>query len=411
MHVLIMRGHFFRGLDGYGLASNSCVQFLGAMSLALFISAICFGQETDLSPSANVLSDVQWQQVDSATKRGLDWLAAQQQTNGSFPTMPYGQPGVTSLCVMAFAAHGHTPGEGPYGQVLEDAVRYIVSCQKPNGLVAQLAPAGMKISRNVSRTVGGTAPYNHGISSLTLCEIYASSHATSDTEIRSTIENSIKATLAMQRWPKVRKVDQGGWRYLDLLVTQGEPVDSNLGNTVWQMLFLRSAKNAGFDVPQQTVDNAVTFIRNCFHPQYRTFVLMPSHLDHRTRGMAGAGVMCLALAGLHGSQEAQTAGDWILENTFLEYNKVEPFGQRGWLDDRYHHGVFFCTQATYQLGGRHWRQFFPPMVKVILENQNSAGSWDAESHSSDRKFGNAYTTALMILSLGAPNQLLPVLQR
>jgi hypothetical protein len=358
-----------------------------------------------------VLTEQQWNGVDGAIERALQWLASKQQRDGSFPTVVQGQPGVTGLVVMAFAAHGHTPGQGPYGDMLDNAIRFIVSRQKPNGLIAQVAPIGMRISRNVSRTVGGTATYNHGISSLALSEVYASSHQTSEVEIRETIEQSIKATLEMQSWPKVRKVDRGGWRYLDLLPRDGEPVDSNLSNTVWQMLFLRSAKNAGFDVPQETVDAAVLFIRNCFNPKYNTFVLMPSYQDHRTRGMSGAGVIALALAGLHGSVEAQTAGDWILENTFLEYNKVEPFGQRGFLDDRYHHGVFFCTQATYQLGGRHWKEFFPPMVEVILANQNQDGSWDAESHTSDNKFGTAYTTALMVLSLGAPNQLLPVLQR
>ena len=51
------------------------------------------------------------------------------------------------------------------------------------------------------------------------------------------------------------------------------------------------------------------------------------------------------------------------------------------------------------------------MVEVILANQDQDGAWEAESHTSDHKFGNAYTTALMVLSLGAPNQLLPVLQR
>ncbi len=382
-----------------------------ASLLAIAIGKVCVAQDASSPAQEKILTEQQWQQVDTSIERALDWLARQQQTNGSFPTLMQGQPGVTGLVVMAFAAHGHTPGQGPYGKILDSAVRYIVTCQKPNGLLAQIAPAGMKISRNVSRTVGGTATYNHGISSLALSEVYASSHETSAVEIREVIEKSIAATLAMQRWPKVRKVDQGGWRYLDLLRTSGEPVDSNLSNTVWQMLFLRSAKNAGFDVPQAAVDGGVEFIRNCFHPKYRTFVLMPSHMDHRTRGMAGAGVIALALAGHHDSREAQTAGDWILENTFLEYNKVEPFGQRGWLDDRYHHGVFFCTQATYQLGGRHWREFFPPMVKVILANQRKTGSWDSESHSSDRKYGNAYTTALMVLSLGAPNQLLPVLQR
>lgn len=379
--------------------------------LVLLLAPDCFAQSGPSSDSEDVLSTEQWHRLDESVERALDWLASQQQRDGSFPTLMQGQPGVTGLVVMAFAAHGHIPGEGPYGEVLDSAIRYIASCQKRNGLLAVVAPRGVKISRNVSRDVGETVTYNHGIASLSLSEVYSSSRETSAVEIREIIENSVKATLEMQNWRKARKIDQGGWRYLDILPRDGEPVDSNLSNTVWQMLFLRSAKNAGFDVPEESVDGAVRFIRGCFHPKYETFVLMPSYRDHRTRGMSGAGVIALALAGLHDSEEAKAAGDWILKNDFQEYNKVEPFDQRGFLDDRYHHGVFFCTQATYQLGGRYWKEFFPPMVEVLLENQREEGSWEPESHTSDRKFGNAYTTALMVLSLGAPNQLLPVLQR
>lgn len=364
-----------------------------------------------LPPSIDVLTADQWTDVETSVERALAWLAAEQQRDGSWPTVPYGQPGVTGLCTLAFLAHGHTPDSEPYGKVIERGVAYITACQKPNGLVALVAPLGTKLTRNVDRTVGGTALYNHGISSLTLCEVYSFTTATAAGEIEAIIEKSIATTLEMQRWPKVREEDQGGWRYLDLLYTDGEPVDSNLSNTVWQMLFLRSAKNAGFDVPQESIDAAVTFIKNCFYDRYQTFGLMPSELDHRTRGMSGAGVISLALAGMHGSQEAQKAGQWILRNGFDQYNVVEPFGQVGWKDDRYHYGVFYCTQATYQLGGHFWAEFFPPVVEVLLENQRPDGSWDAESHPSDAKYGNSYTTALVVLALGAPNQFLPVLQR
>jgi hypothetical protein len=47
----------------------------------------------------------------------------------------------------------------------------------------------------------------------------------------------------------------------------------------------------------------------------------------------------------------------------------------------------------------------------MLAHQNADGSWDAESLRRDRPFGNAYTTALSVLALGAPNQFLPVFQR
>jgi hypothetical protein len=388
-----------------------CWRLFASSALALVLMPALLAQTDFDPPSTDILSNEQWTDVDVSVERGLEWLAKQQQPDGSFPTMPFGQPGVTGLCVLAFMAHGHTPGTEPYGDVIEKGIAYIARCQKPNGLVALVAPLGTELSRNVSRDIGGTALYNHGISSLTLSEVYSTTSETSADEIKAIIEKSIATTLTMQRWPKIRKEDQGGWRYLDLLYTDGEPVDSNLSNTVWQMLFLRSAKNAGFDVPQKSIDDAVLFIKNCFYEQYQTFGLMPSELDHRTRGMSGAGVISLALAGMHESEEAIKAGDWILQNGFEKYNVVEPFGQIGWLDDRYHYGVFYCSQATYQLGGKYWEQFFPPVVEVLLKNQNSDGSWDAESHTSDNKYGNAYTTALMVLALGAPNQFLPVLQR
>src|SRR5215204_99375 len=67
----------------------------------------------------DVLSTDEWNRVDAAVERTLTWLAAQQRPDGSFPTLDTGQPAVTSLCVLAFMAHGHMPGHGPYGGRLE----------------------------------------------------------------------------------------------------------------------------------------------------------------------------------------------------------------------------------------------------------------------------------------------------
>ena len=63
---------------------------------------------TDDTPT-NVLAAAEWQRVDAAVERALTWMASQQQEDGSFPTLEPGQPGVTSLCMMAFMSHGHAP--------------------------------------------------------------------------------------------------------------------------------------------------------------------------------------------------------------------------------------------------------------------------------------------------------------
>src|SRR6476661_357448 len=85
-----------------------------------------------------VLSSQEWQRVDNSVERGLTFLAAQQQPDGSFPTLPGAQPAVTSLCVLSFMAHGHNPGTGPYGERLERAIQYIIGCQKPSGIIMLL---------------------------------------------------------------------------------------------------------------------------------------------------------------------------------------------------------------------------------------------------------------------------------
>jgi hypothetical protein len=211
----------------------------------------------------------------------------------------------------------------------------------------------------------------------------------------------------MQRWPKDRAIDRGGWRYLDDFNQE----DSDLSITGWELKFLRSARNAGFDIPPQSISDAVAYVRRTFSERYGAFgYAAGDHYDFRSRGMAGAGILALAHAGYHNAPESTRSGQWVLQHKFDDYNKIVPFKQ-SWSNDRYHYGLFMCCQGMYQLGGRYWDEFFPQAVRTLLTNQQADGSWPAESHFHDGKFGNAYTTALVVLTLGAPNQLLPIYQR
>lgn len=376
-------------------------------AFALFVYV--FAIESSAQTAREVLTSSQWQSVDVSVDRALDWLASTQQRDGSFPTVTHGQPAVTSFCVMAFAAHGHLPGEGRYGQQLEEAVEFIVRCQKPNGLLAWHSPNGTEISRNVPQLIGSRASYNHAISGLLLSEVFAiSGHG--QEQRGKVIEQAVKATLKMQVWPKRRKEDEGGWRYVNLY--GNGRFDSDLSVSGWHLMFLRSAKNAGFEVPEESIKKAIAYVLRCFQPEFDTFTIMASPADRRSRGMAGAGILALAHAGLHDTKEARLAGDWLLKEGFATYNESRDYAHNNiWIYDRYHYGVFLASQAMYQLGGKYWQPFFPPTIKVILQNQNPDGSWAPDKHPQDRAYGNHYTTSLMLLTLGAPNQLLPIFQR
>jgi hypothetical protein len=308
--------------------------------------------------------------------------------------------------MMAFAAHGNLPGEGVHGERLERGIDYVVSCQKENGLLSLTGPDGPQLTRVVpEQEIGVCAAYNHAISSLTMSEFYGMSGDRLP-RIEQVIRKSLDASLEMQHWPKNRSEDYGGWRY----ISENAEADSDLSVTGWELMFLRSAHNGGFPVPAVRIDEAVAYVRRCFSPQYESFQYINTGGDHRSRCMAGAGILALAHAGFHGSAEAQESGDWLLRYNFDDYNVYVNFNT-SWIHDRYHYALFNSCQGMYQLGGRHWEEFFPRTVRTLLANQQADGSWPADSHWHDSQFGNAYTTALVVMTLGAPNQLLPIFQR
>lgn len=361
--------------------------------------------------TAEVMTASEWKEVNKSIDRALRWLASRQQANGSFATLPNGQPGVTSLCTLAFLAQGHLPNEGLYGEVLADSMDYIAACQRQNGLLAFHAPNGADITRSVGPKIGVTVSYNHAIAGLVLCESYATSGSGTTQKIQPVIEQALKASFEMHDWPKERAVDIGGWRYLH----DSEKFDSDLSITGWHLMFLRSAKNAGFDVGEDRIKRAIGFVRRSFQADQGSFAYkLDGRKDNRTsRAMAGAGILALAHSGLHHTIEAQQAGDWILKSGFHDYNAPGRLLEngRGRHRDRYFYGLLTCGQAMYQLGGRHWQEFFPPTAEVLIGNQNRDGSWDPEGHYNDTKWGNAYTTAIGVLALSASNQLLPIFQR
>jgi hypothetical protein len=359
------------------------------------------GNKDDTPSSA--LSTDQWRRVDSSVDRALAFLASQQQSDGSFPTQDHGQPAVTSLCVLAFMAHGHHPGTGIYGDCLDRAIEFIVACQKPNGLIALVGPDTPELSRDIEHKAGVAATYNHAISGLTLSEMYGMRPSNQSERIQKLIAKAVTVTLELQQWPKDGDHDRGGWRYLH----DYDQTDSDLSVTGWQLMFLRSARNAGFSVPKESINDAVEYIRRTFHEGRGTFVYRVRRGDGRSRGMAGAGILALAHAGHHNSPEARSAAQFVLQHNFDLYNDSQPYPTR----DRYHYSLFMCCQGMYQIGNPYWEQFFPRTVNAVLPHQQPDGSWDAESFERDQRYGNSYTTALVVLALGAPNQLLPIFQR
>ena len=375
---------------------------------ALLPTNMLFAQaesEPPLAPNLPVLNDEQLKRLDTSVERGLEWLATQQKADGSFKSIETGQPAVTALCVMAFLAQGKTTSDREYGPVISKAIDFICAQQKRNGLLSAISPNAVPIPRGSVAQHEQLTPaiYNHAIGSLALAEAYGQCTGEQSKRVAGVVEKALSATLEMQSWRKHRR-DKGGWRYL----CKPHPEDSDLSVTGWMVMFLRSARNAGFDVPTESVDKAVAYMESCFQKQTGTFCYVSRYPKSVTRGMVGAGVLAMAHAGKHKSEMAKKASDYILKCDFTKFNH-EPQCQVTWLNDRYNYGVFLCTQAMYQQGGEYWQQFYPPVVEAIVGAQDADGSWPPEPR--DKEFGNCYTTSLCVLSLSVSDQLLPIFQR
>jgi hypothetical protein len=225
-------------------------------------------------------------------------------------------------------------------------------------------------------------------------------------QVKESIEKGLQFTREFQLRPRA-PVDKGGWRYLRIL---GNQPQSDLSITSWQLMFMRSAKNAQFNVPQGYVEEAMAYVHRCFDSQTGMFhySLSGGGGFGASRGMVGAGILSLSLAGQHQTAIAKAAGDWLLSHPYRYFGEV--IGSY----DKFFYSTYYCSQAMAQLGGHYWDQFFPSMAEVLLKAQTSDGSWppeQAHETSGVSIFGNAMSSALAVLSLTPPYQLLPVYQR
>lgn len=338
----------------------------------------------------SILTETQWRAIEESIDRAILWLARQQKPTGGFADSGAWEPGVTGLCLLALLSRGHLPGEGPHGDSLLKGVEYVIKSQSPNGLLSRIRSKQ-------------AANYNHGIGSLLLSEVYGLTQPTNDLKIKNTIAHCIDYAALRLSSPKAHREDEGGWRYL----TRHAVSDSDLSLTSWHLMFLRSARNAGFEIDPRLINDGLEYVKRVFDEgrgtfRYEIYTDDPGY--NHTRAMAGAGILSLAMTGEHHSRLARIAADNLLKKPFNQYDHPIP-GEKHQC-----YSAFYCSQAMFHMGGNYWKQFYPQLSATLLKAQMEEGYWRPLS-GDDGSFGHPYVTALTILALTAPFQLLPIFQR
>lgn len=394
-------------LNGLPFYCRRGVSSLSAILILILLSADA--EETQkplIANSSNLsaaLSTADWARVESSVDRGLEWLAGQQQEDGRFPSEDSIQPAVTSMAVMAFLSRGHVPDHGKYGAKLSKAIDFVLATQRRQGEFS-LLPVEPPASHLLP---GQTSTYNHSIAGLMLGEVYGMSSGERSQKIESAINRALIYHREIQTRKKHDPTDVGGWRYG---FPDSPDAASDMSVTGWALMFLRSARNAEFNVPKQYFDEGLDFVERCFEKdpknhepgvfRYRPATAEAADPKQVTLANTASAMLTLILGGRQDKESVAVGVKWFMSREY----------PRQWQTSYYYLSTYYSSQAMAQVGGDAWNQIFPQITRGLLVEQAKDGSWPADV-SGERKFGSAYTTSLAILALTPPYQILPIYQR
>lgn len=381
---------------------------------ALFSAAVlccsmgkCLGQDESssvIATSTNLsaaLPASQWAQVETAVDRGLRWLASQQAEDGRFPSDEIAQPAVTSMAIMAFLSRGHLPDQGPYGENISRAIDFVLSTQRRRGYFS-LRPV---IPPAQHLTPSQTVVYNHSIAGLMLGEVYGMGSGARSARIEEAIHRALVYHREVQSRVKGAPSDFGGWRYG---YPESPDAASDMSVTGWALMFLRSARNAEFNVPKQYFDEGLDFVQLCYEPdpeqhdngvfRYRPHASQTN--PQITLANTASATLTLILGGRHEHEGVETAVRWFRSRAY----------PNPWQNNYYYLASYYSSQAMAQVGGDAWEQIFPQIAAGLLEEQADDGKWPPGG-ANEKLYGSTYSTSLAILALTPAYGLLPIYQR
>lgn len=312
--------------------------------------------------------------LDQTITRGLAYLATQQESDGGFGGGSYGKNvAVTALACLAFMADGNLPDRGPYAQNVSRGLEYILANTSQNGLIAADAANGPM--------------YGHGFATLFLGEVYGMTAGGADTRLSARVYEALsKAARLIEQ----SQNGEGGWRYNPV------PYDADTSVTICQIMALRSARNAGLDIPKATIDRAVEYVRSCQNPDGGFRYQRDNGASAWPR--SAAGVASLYYAGIY-------EGDAI--DRGLEYVESQaPLpGPSQARPSHFYYGHYYTVQAMYLAGGERWARFWPRVREELIATQSVEGAW------TDPSVGPSYGTAMALIILQMPKRYLPIFQR
>ena len=256
-------------------------------------------------------------QTEGAVLKALRWLKKTQNKNGSWT----GDIANTALAVLAYLAHGETPGSKEFGQTVQNAIQYLIDAQTmdANGVCK-------------FRGAGGSE-YGYLICTYALCEAYG---------MTRNPNAKITALTALQRIVD-NQSPTGGWDYN----MKKDSTRDDMSFEGWALQAVKAGKMAGLhpDGLDECIKKAIKCLKTRnFRNNGFNYVA-----GGAPTGLTATGCLCMQLLGYMTEPEVKAALDtmrtWLpsFEGTKGPLAAGLPSGAPQYYS-------YYCSQCKYQAG-------------------------------------------------------------
>jgi hypothetical protein len=312
---------------------------------------------------------------------GARYLVKTQDATGAWKDGQAG-PGVTGMAMMVLLASGEDPNHGPYREPIRRALRSMIAVQD--------ASTGF-----LGGGQGHDSMYQHGFATLALAEAYGVVDdrdlwpaGTPGRPIGQALELAVRCAVT-----SAKKNPYGAWRYSP----DARDADTSVSGAV--LMGLLAARNAGIEVPDETIDRAI---------QYFVSMTGPSGQVGYSGGPGGGSDAVTSIAVL---VEAISRRKDLPEFTkSLAYLKGRSLSDQQALEGYPTYTRYYRAQALFQGDVVAWEKWNTGLVRELKAVQGKDGSF-AGFAGRGGGFGGTVDTSLALLALAVNFKFLPIYER
>jgi len=298
-------------------------------------------------------------EVERIYERGLHFLVASQNDEGSFPGNYGSEPATAALAMLAMFAHGDDAEHGPYAKSIKRSLEHLLkSTDAKTGYI-------------------GSSMYNHGFSTLALAEAYG---AVQDERIAPALKKAVELILTSQEKNRFK-----AWRYSP----DSQDADSTVSGACFVALV--AARNAGLRVPDNAIEGALKFYTDCQAPGDGSIGYTPGS------GARGGATTAIGVA-VYAYARKKDQPTFLKAFKALQTNDEQSGGNYPFYYE------YYAAQAMFQGDVKVWEKWNDKRVKQLTETQNDDGSWDGG-------LGPSISTGLGLLSIALTYRYLPIYER